>query len=365
MRIALYAPMNPPSEGSVSGDRTMLGNIMAALRLAGHEPVIVSRLKAYEGAGDEVRQIAIRTQAKTEVQRLLAAGSPLEGCGAWLTYHCYYKNPDYLGPACTGARRMAYAILEASHAQKRETGPFAGPARAARAAIEDAHAVGAITGADLPALTKIVTPQRLHRVHPFIDTAPFSPAAEREAGPVRLLTVAMMRPGKKMANFPVIAETLRGLTDRAWTLSVAGGGDGRGEAEEALAPLGDRVRFLGLVAREAMPALYRAHDILFWPGLREAYGVSYLEAAASGVPGVAYSSLGVPDAVAEGVSGLLAAEGDVTALRDNLARLIGGEALRARLAIAARAWALERRSLKSGAGELGLLIAAAKRARTP
>jgi glycosyltransferase involved in cell wall biosynthesis len=174
-----------------------------------------------------------------------------------------------------------------------------------------------------------------------------------------------MRPGKKMAGFPVLGETIRGLMDRDWTLSIAGDGEARSEAEAALAPLGGRVRFLGRVAREAMPPLYRDHDLLVWPGLREAYGVAYLEAAASGVPSLAFASLGVPDAVAQGISGLLAPEGDVQALRANLEQLIGDEALRARLGFTARAWALERRSLTSGAAELGHLMAAAQRAHAP
>lgn len=54
----------------------------------------------------------------------------------------------------------------------------------------------------------------------------------------------------------------------------------------------------------------------------EGFGMVFLEAAAAGLPAVAYRTGGVPEAVEDGVTGLLAPEGDVPALRDALVALL-------------------------------------------
>ncbi len=366
MRVAVYAPMNSGLGPTPSGDRGMIRAIQAALARAGHEPVVVSELRAYEGRGDADAQAAVARAATAERDRLLAPGSALAGCEAWLTYHCYYKNPDRLGPACAAARGLPYAIVEASYAAKREAGPFAAPAAAARRAIEAAHAVAAMTPHDSVMLARVVPERRLHLLPPFVDAEPFL-AVERPArapGPAELLTVAMMRPGKKMANFPVLARVLARLEDRPWRLSVAGDGEGRAEAEAALAPLGSRVRFLGRIAREAMPSVYGASDLLVWPGLREAYGLSFLEAAASGTPSAAFATHGVPASVEEGVTGRLAPEGDEAAYAALIAGLIDDGAARARLGASARAFVAAHRGLDAAARRLdAILRAAASEAR--
>jgi glycosyltransferase involved in cell wall biosynthesis len=68
----------------------------------------------------------------------------------------------------------------------------------------------------------------------------------------------------------------------------------------------------------------------------------FLEAAAHRLPVVAYRHGGVPEAVADGVGGLLCAEGDVPALAAKLSRLLDDDALRERLGRAARARVVER-----------------------
>lgn len=57
-------------------------------------------------------------------------------------------------------------------------------------------------------------------------------------------------------------------------------------------------------------------------GQAEAFGMVFLEAALQGLPVVAYRHGGVPEAVEDGVTALLAPEGDVDALAQNLALLL-------------------------------------------
>ena len=66
------------------------------------------------------------------------------------------------------------------------------------------------------------------------------------------------------------------------------------------------------------------------------------EAAATGLPVVASSHEGMREAVADGETGFLVAEGDVAALASGIAELLAGPGLRRRMASAARRLAEER-----------------------
>lgn len=109
-----------------------------------------------------------------------------------------------------------------------------------------------------------------------------------------------------------------------------------------------RVHFLGRVPDEQLPGLYRAGDVFAmvcrerWGGLEaEGFGIVFLEAAASGVPSIVGRSGGSHEAVIDGVTGLVVDPDDVIVLQQSLERLLVDEALRARMATAARGWAVE------------------------
>lgn len=72
--------------------------------------------------------------------------------------------------------------------------------------------------------------------------------------------------------------------------------------------------YLNDPARLAM--LYSAADVFVGPSLAEAFGQVYIEAAACGTPSIGYAVGGVPEAIADGVSGRLAARVAPDALAD-------------------------------------------------
>ena len=71
----------------------------------------------------------------------------------------------------------------------------------------------------------------------------------------------------------------------------------RREVEEMMAPLGKNVRFLGELDQEGLTRQYERASLLFWPGVNEAFGMTYLEAQAAGVPVVAQDRPGVRDVI--------------------------------------------------------------------
>jgi glycosyltransferase involved in cell wall biosynthesis len=72
------------------------------------------------------------------------------------------------------------------------------------------------------------------------------------------------------------------------------------------------------------------------PAIREGLGVSLLQASSAGVPIVAGNTGGIPEAVRDGVNGLLVPPGDVVALTQAIGRLLRDPDLAQRLGRAGR-----------------------------
>lgn len=118
----------------------------------------------------------------------------------------------------------------------------------------------------------------------------------------------------------------------AWLLIVGEGSERSAlEAQVAAlpAPARDRVVFTG--RRDDVSAVTADLDIAVLPSLREAQGISLLEAMARCRPVIASAVGGIPEVVTDGVSGLLVPPADSTALADALVRLADSPSLRDRL----------------------------------
>lgn len=381
MRVAFYAPLKPPDDPVPSGDRRMARLLMQALAEAGHLAEPAARLRARDALGDSVRQARLADLggrlAARAARRFLARPAAMRPT-AWLSYHVYYRAPDWIGPAASAALDIPYLVVEPSHAPKRAGGPWDLGHRAAAGAIAAADAVLCMTAADAECVSPLVAePARLHRLRPFIEVAPFAAAAERRIqhraalatelglGPDRpwLLTVAMMRRGDKLDSYRVLARALTEIEDD-WQLIVVGDGPARPAVEEALGRLGpDRVRFLGRLAPEALPPVYAAADLFVWPALREAYGMVFVEAQAAGLPVVAGAGIGVAEVVYEGETGCLTPPGNAGAFAAALRALLTDGPARRRLSECAVRRMAERHDLPGAAATLDRALVQALEAR--
>lgn len=98
--------------------------------------------------------------------------------------------------------------------------------------------------------------------------------------------------------------------------------------------IGDRVHFTGL--RSDVPAVLASSTVSVMPSLNEALSNVVLESMAASAPTVATRVGGTPEAIADGVSGLLVSPGDSAALAEAIARLLGDPGLAAALGREAR-----------------------------
>ncbi|MEV7011074.1 glycosyltransferase family 4 protein [Streptosporangium sp. NPDC051022] len=196
-------------------------------------------------------------------------------------------------------------------------------------------------------LARVIPEDRLVRLAPGVDTGVFRPGAGG----------AGVRAALGLGSRPIVICLSRlvprkgqDVLLRAWprvlrevpdaVLLIVGGGPYRGALERLARPLGGSARITGPVPWASLPAYLDAGDVFAMPcrtrlgGLDvEGLGIVYLEASASGLPVVAGSSGGAPDAVLPGETGLVVdgtspaevAEALVGLLRDPAAARAMGE----------------------------------------
>lgn len=145
----------------------------------------------------------------------------------------------------------------------------------------------------------------------IFDRAKHGPALHQELGggkPV-LMHISNFRPVKRVRDVVRVFAKVRASVP--CVLVMVGDGPDRGAAEEEARLLGvaQDVKFLGKI--DAVAPLLAAADLYIFPSESESFGLSALEALASGVPVVAARVGGVPEVVRDGVTGALLPLGDV------------------------------------------------------
>ncbi|KAB0677756.1 glycosyltransferase family 4 protein [Aureimonas leprariae] len=364
MRVAFHAPMKAPDDPVPSGEGRMARLFMEAIRRAGCEVELASRFRAYEGAGDAGRQREIAAEGAREAERLVARYRALrqaERPALWFTYHLYHKAPDHLGPAVAGALGIPYVVAEASHAPKQRNGRWAAGYHAAESAIRLADRIWCINPVDRACLLPIAKPGALRDLPPFIDTAPFRAGDRATArrwadaafgldpdAPL-ILTVAMMRADQKLESYRVLADALGRVEKRRWNALVVGDGPAEAEVRRSMQPLGGRVAFAGRLTGDDLVRAYRAADIYAWPSVKEAVGMSFIEAASAGVAVVAGRSGGIDHVVEDGRTGLVVPAGDAAVLAEGIAVLLDDPARAHRMGEAGAARAVEVNDVEAAA----------------
>jgi glycosyltransferase involved in cell wall biosynthesis len=176
-----------------------------------------------------------------------------------------------------------------------------------------------------------------------VDIDQFSPGRARVGSDRRhrLVTVGRLVPRK---GFATAIAALADLPDTE--LVIAGGPDARRLCQDEHARylrsfaetvgVADRLRLLGQVSRDDMPALLRSADAVVCTPWYEPFGIVPLEAMACGVPVVASAVGGLSDTVVDGVTGKLVPPRSPRALAATLRPLLSDRTLRERYGAAGR-----------------------------
>ena len=193
---------------------------------------------------------------------------------------------------------------------------------------------------------RTLPPERVTMVWNSVCVGPFR-AAERNREPTRirlglpayavLITTIcrLYKPRDFDTLLPAFARVAE--TDRRACLLIVGDGPDRPKVEAIRERLGLASRVIMAGQRRDVPDILAATDIFTlttwgWEGLP----FTVLEAMAAARPVVATRAGGIPEAVAEGETGLLTPRRDVAALAEALGRLVADPDLRGRMGAAGR-----------------------------
>ncbi len=156
-------------------------------------------------------------------------------------------------------------------------------------------------------------------IHNFIDPAVYDRAAypptlREQVGSDRkiLMHISNFRPVKRVRDVVQLFARVRAAMPSV--LVMVGDGPDRALAEEEARTLGisQDVHFLGKI--DAVAPLLASADLFLLPTDAESFGLSALEALASGVPALGYNAGGLVEVVTHGVTGSLRPVGDIDAL---------------------------------------------------
>jgi glycosyltransferase involved in cell wall biosynthesis len=180
------------------------------------------------------------------------------------------------------------------------------------------------------------------RVQTVLNGVPFVPgdrASTRRALGVADDEVLVLAVGNliKRKGHAILIRALAGVTTARWRLAIAGRGVEHDALEELARSLGvdPKVHLLG--QRGDIPDLQAAADVFAMPSLWEGLPLALLEAMFAGTAIVASRTSGIPEAITDGVDGLLTPPGDEAALAQVLTRVLADPDERRRLGAAAQA----------------------------
>ena len=245
-----------------------------------------------------------------------------EGTAAWINKHmtkrpyvCWTHGEEL--PVAAASRELAW-LMRRVH-------------RGAAALIANSHNTARL-------LAVLGNPtERIHVVHPGVDAARFRPdvpgvdaVRRRLIGDQELLVVSIGRLQARKGHDLAVRAIARAIRSGArLRYAIVGSGEEEARVRTLVAELGiaQQVLFVGAVSTTDLPAYYAAADVFVLPNRVEGrdfegFGIVYLEAGASGVPVIAGSSGGVPEAVQDGVTGLLVSGTDEEELFVALKQLI-------------------------------------------
>jgi glycosyltransferase involved in cell wall biosynthesis len=213
---------------------------------------------------------------------------------------------------------------------------------AERAALSSAVAVVATSQWTLGWLVDsyALEPARVHVARPGVDAADLAPGTPAGG---RLLCVAAVT---QVKGHDLLVAALAHVADLPWECTFVGALDmdpgfvDRVRGLAAAGRLADRVRFTGPLTGADLAHAYAGADLLVLGSRAESYGMVATEALARGLPVVAPSVGGLPEALGFGddgtVPGLLVAPEDPEALGAGLRAWLTGVPLRERLRAAAQ-----------------------------
>ncbi len=329
MRIAFCTPFKPLEHPRPSGDVMIARSLYDYLKGRGHELLDPPHFETTWFFWRPARWPAL-ARSMARARAFVRRQRP----DLWLTYHTYDKAPDVLGPMAAAAG-IPYCIFSGSYAPVRGKRLRYRPGYwLNRRALLAAEHVFVKEWWDLEDVRLLLPEERVSWVPPGLFPEDFQRDEQARQRLRRewhvgerpvVLSVAVFRPGVKTEGLRYVIQACGLLLRQGADLELIIAGDG--PERDALRRLAEvecpgRVRFLGLLPRQELPAVYSAADVFAFPGINEAVGMVFIEAQSCGVPVVAFDHAGGRFNVAHGRSGLVTPSFDLEAFAGGIGELV-------------------------------------------
>lgn len=356
MRILLLTVDFPPAAGGI---QNLLAKLASGLS-AGHDLSVVAPAHPSARGWDDARDYHVTRAPSARLWPLVMLGFAVAAviralrrppdvvvCG-----HVLLGPASYLVARLFGVRLVVMAYAFEIRAPRMQ--------RLARWTLRRAARVVTISDFTRRAvLAHGVDPDRIVVIHPGAAFVPEEPvlASVQDAGgpnnrttePPVILTVARL--GELYKGHDMVIRALPLILARQPEVRYVIAGDGplRPYLQRLASSLGvdAHVTFTGALSDEDLAEWYRRATVFAMlsresaaDGGAEGYGLAFIEAGAWGKPVVGGLSGGIPDAVIDGVTGLLVAPSDIPAITDALVRVLEDPPLAARLGAQGRARAV-------------------------
>ncbi|WP_455369449.1 glycosyltransferase family 4 protein [[Eubacterium] cellulosolvens] len=147
-----------------------------------------------------------------------------------------------------------------------------------------------------------------------------------------ILFVAALTKWHRYKGLDILIESFRLIRDMDIKLLIVGGGDLKSEYEAYATRLNvaDKLIFIGEVSDELLPKYYSVADMLVLPSKdrSEGFGLTILEANASGKPTIGSNIGGIPSILIDNDNGILIPPNNPTLLANAISRLSKDDKLR-------------------------------------
>jgi len=230
----------------------------------------------------------------------------------------HYFYPDGVAATWLGHTLRKPVVITARGSDINLLARFPRPRRMIRCAAHACAAIVTVSAALRAELLNLgVAAGKIHVIRNGVDLHRFRPlprdVMRRQLRLNRrtLLCIGKLVPSKGQE---LVIAALKALPD--WDLLLVGEGPQRAQLEEQCRRLeiSERVRFLGSLPQDELPALYSAADILVLASEREGLPNVVLEAMACGTPVLAAAVGGVPEVVTAPAAGRLLTERSSSAI---------------------------------------------------
>ncbi len=330
MRICFYAPFKPLGHPNPSGDLIIATGLYDFLISQGHQVLVASKLRS--------RWIYLKPWRYFEiVKEYLDTAKRIQDFSPdiWLSYHCYYKAPDLLGPPLCKKFNLPYSIFQGIYSTKQrrslkgKIGFYLN-----RHSLLQSGQLFSNRKADLENLQRIIPDDKLAYIKPgiFPESFTFDKSARKKLrnkwqikDEIVILTAAMFRPDVKTQGLSWMIKALAKLAPETVPFKLIIAGDG--SERETLTKLAEkylpgRVLFTGQTDRAEMYQFYSGGDLFVFPGIRESLGMVYLEAQSCGLPVIAFNNGGIPEVVQQGKTAFLTTPFDVDSFCKRVKQLL-------------------------------------------